>query len=211
MRLLAAAAVDVVVLGRPMDASAQDLVRLRARLPSIAGEAWIYGIADSAPEARLAHQVRGGETRRILVEMLAPDFDPARDAFLPGGPTGIEQRGGGTATIESESRERLRVHTASETAGLLVLGRAWLPHYRARVDGAAAAPIQANFGQLALEVPAGAHTVEIWVDRRPFEAALGGSGLGALGLGALAMLGGRRRREQPAACQPLDGVKESAG
>ncbi len=127
------------------------------------------------------------------------------------GPTGIEQRGGGTATIESESRERLRIHTASETAGLLVLGRAWLPHYRAQVDGAAAAPIQANFGQLALEVPAGAHIVEIWVDRRPFEAALGGSGLGALGLGAIAMLGGRRRREQPAACQPLDGVKESAG
>jgi hypothetical protein len=211
LRLLAAAAVDVVVLGRPIDASAQELVRLRARLPSIAGEAWIYGLADSAPEARLAHRVRGGETRRILLEMLAPDFDPARDAFLPGGPTGIEELGGGTATIESESRERLRVQTSSETAGLLVLGRAWLPHYRAEVDGASATPIQANFGQLALEVPAGAHTVEIWVDRRPFEAALGGSGLGALGLGALAVFGDRRRRERLAACQPVDGVKESAG
>ncbi|HEX2465219.1 MAG TPA: hypothetical protein VHR17_11415 [Thermoanaerobaculia bacterium] len=211
LRLLAAAAVDVVVLGRPIDASAQELVRLRARLPSIAGEAWIYGLADSAPEARLAHRVRGGETRRILLEMLAPDFDPARDAFLPGGPTGIEELGGGTATIESESRERLRVQTSSETPGLLVLGRAWLPHYRAEVDGASATPIQANFGQLALEVPAGAHTVEIWVDRRPFEAALGGSGLGTLGLGALAVFGGRRRRERLAACQPVDGVKESAG
>jgi hypothetical protein len=212
LRLLAAASVDVVVMNRPVDSSAQDLVRLRARVPSIAGEAWIYGIADSAPEARLARRVRSGDTRRSLLEMLAPDFDPARDAFVPGGPTGIEELGGGgIATIESESRERLRVRTASATAGLLVLGRAWLPHYRARVDGAPAKPIQANFGQLALEVPAGAHTVEIWVDRRPFEAALGGSGLGALGLGALALFGGRRRREQPAACQPLDGVKESTG
>jgi hypothetical protein len=52
--------------------------------------------------------------------------------------------------------------------------------------------MQANFGQLALEVPAGAHNVEIWVDRRPFEMALGASALGALGLGALAVTGRRR-------------------
>jgi hypothetical protein len=191
LRLLAAAAVDVLVMGRPVESSARDLVRLRARVPSIAGEAWIFGITDSAPEARLAHRIRGGDTRRIMLEMLAPDFDPARDAFLPGRPAGIEERDGGAATIESESRERLLIRTASATAGLLVLGRAWLPHYRARVDGADAEPLQANFGQLALELPAGAHSVEIWVDRRPFEAALGGSALGALGLCALALLGGR--------------------
>ena len=75
-----------------------------------------------------------------------------------------------------------------------MLGRAWLPHYRARVDGAPVDTLQANFGQLAIEVPAGDHGVEIWVDRRPFEAALGASALGALGLGALALFGGRRRR-----------------
>jgi hypothetical protein len=74
----------------------------------------------------------------------------------------------------------------------LVLGRAWLPHYRAAIDGTPAATMQANFGQLALEVPAGAHSVEIWVDRRPFQMALGASALGALGLGALAATGRRR-------------------
>jgi hypothetical protein len=194
LRLLAAASVDVVLLGRPVDDAAKDLVKLRARLPSIGGELWVYGLARSAPEARLAARVRGGEMRRILLEMLDPSFDTARDAFVPGRPSGTEERSGGAATIESEGWERLRVATTSQGPGLLVLGRAWLPHYRATVDGAAASTLQANFGQLALEVPAGDHAVEIWVERRPFEVALGASALGALGLGTLAAVGRRPRR-----------------
>jgi hypothetical protein len=211
LRLLAAASVDVVLLGRAVEDAAKDLVHLRARLPSIGGEVWIYGLERSAPEARLADRVRGGEMRRILLEMLDSDFDPAHDAFIPDRPPGTERRSGGTAAIESESRERLRVATASDGPGLLVLGRAWLPHYRATVDGAVTPTLQANFGQLALEVPAGAHDVEIWVDRRPFQAALGASALGVLGLGALALAGRRRRLEPPAACQPGDSVEESVG
>jgi hypothetical protein len=209
LRLLAAASVDVVLLGRPVDDAAKDLVHLRARLPSIGGELWIYGLTRTAPEARLADRVRGGEMRRILLEMLDPSFDTARDAFVPGLTARTEERSGGTATIESESWERLRVATTSQGRGLLVLGRAWLPHYRATVDGAAASTLQANFGQLAVEVPAGGHTVDIWVDRRPFEAALGASALGALGLAAMAGAGRQRRREQATACQPADSVEES--
>jgi hypothetical protein len=194
LRILAAASVDVVLLGRPVESAAESLVHLRARLPSVGGEFWIYGLEHSAAEARLAHRVRGGEVRRILLEMLAADFDPVRDAFVAGRPAGTESRGGGTAEIESESWERLRVATESSRPGLLVLGRAWLPHYRASIDGAPADPMQANFGQLALEVPAGAHSVEFWVDRRPFEMALGAGALGALGLGAMAVTGRRHRR-----------------
>ena len=99
VRLLAAASVDVVVMGRPVDSSALDLLRLRARVPSIAGEAWIYGIADSAPEARLARQVHGDDTRRILLEMLDPGFR-SRSRRVPAWTAGRRRR----------SRRRRRHH-----------------------------------------------------------------------------------------------------
>jgi hypothetical protein len=129
----------------------------------------------------------------------------------PGRAPAIEERGGGTARIESETIERLRVATSSQRPGLLVLARAWLPLYRATIDGAPAATLQANFGQLAIEVPAGEHSIEIWIDRRPFQAALAGTALGALGLCAVAFAGGRGRDQPGAACQPSEPVKESVG
>jgi hypothetical protein len=216
VRLLAAAAVDVLLLDRPVAEVARNLVDLRARLPSIAGELFVYGIKDSAPEARLARSVRSGDIRRVLVEMTAPGFDAARDAFLPGRPPGTIELEGGTAGIESESWERLRVTTDSAGPGLLVLGRAWLPHYRARVDGAPAATLQANFGQLAVDLPPGRHTVEIWADRTPFVAALGVAAAGGLGLLGLLVWGTRRDRalaigSTAPTCHPATAGKESVG
>jgi hypothetical protein len=124
--------------------------------------------------------------------MLAPDFDPAGDVFLPGRPEGVVEGAGGAAVLRSEGWERLRIATASGSGGLLVLGRAWLPHYRATVDGEPAATLQVNLGQLAVEVPAGGHQVEIWVDRGPFQRALWGALAGALALCVLALWGRRR-------------------
>jgi hypothetical protein len=200
LRVLAAAGVDVVLLGRSVDDAVRDLVRLRARLPSIAGELWIYEIRNRAAEVRLADRVRGGDPRRVVHEILAADFDPARDAFVPGRPE-MRMDGGGETVIRSEGWERLRVGTASGADGLLVLGRAWLPLYRATLDGAPVGTLQANLGQLAVPVPAGSHEVEIWVDRRPFAIALWGTLAGALGLCVLALRGGRRERARGGACQ----------
>jgi hypothetical protein len=136
----------------------------------------------------------------VVHEILASDFDPARDAFVPGRPE-MRMDGGGETVIRSEGWERLRVGTASGADGLLVLGRAWLPLYRATLDGAPVGTLQANLGQLAVPVPAGSHEVEIWVDRRPFTIALWGTLAGALGLCVLALWGGRRERARGGACQ----------
>jgi hypothetical protein len=191
LRLLAASAVDVVLFGREVEPAARDRVRLRARLPSLGGELWIYELRDRAEEVRLADRARGGDTRRVLLEILDSSFDPRRDAFIPGR-SGPLTAGGGDAVVLSESWERLRIATTASGASTLVLGRAWLPHYRALVDGEPAATLVANMGQLAVEVPPGTHEVVLWVDRRPFLASLAGSLAGLAGLVGLA-LGGLRR------------------
>jgi hypothetical protein len=194
LRLLAASAVEVVLIGRPVDAAAQDLVWLRARLPSVAGQLWIYQIRRPAAEIRLADRIRGGDTRTVLVEMVAPTFDPARDVFVPGRRPGARDGVGGEAVLLSQGWERLGVATRSGADGMLVLGRAWLPSYRATVDGEPAPTLQANLGQLAVEVPAGAHRVDIWVDRGPFRSALLAALAAAVGLCWLAVAGERRER-----------------
>ena len=209
LRLLAASAVDVVLLDRPVAAEARHLARLRARLPSIAGELWIYEIRDPAADVRLAGRVRQGDMRRVLLELLAPAFDPGRDVFIPGRRDAVAFGAGGDVTVRAESWERLRVETSSRDAGMLVLGRAWLPLYLATVDGEKAATLQANMGQLAVPVPAGAHEVEVWIDRRPFRAALGASIAGGLGLVALALAGPARRAPGSPACQTPDPGSES--
>ncbi|HVR30236.1 MAG TPA: hypothetical protein VMS86_11970, partial [Thermoanaerobaculia bacterium] len=211
LRLLAASAVDVVLIGRAVDPAARELVRLRARLPSIGGELWIYEIREPAEEVRLAVRVRSGDTRRVLVEILHPDFDPVRDVFLPGREAAVETAAGGEAIVRSESWEALRVATSSRGATLLVSGRAWLPLYRATVDGAPARTLQANMGQLAVPVPAGEHEVEIWVDRRPFHAALAVALAGAVGLVAIALAGGARGHAHGSPCQTPEPVGESVG
>ena len=157
LRLLAAASVDVVVHGPPGgQLGAGPGAAARSRAVDRRRSLDLRDRATARPRrgwpAGCAAVRRGGSCSRCW----RPISIPLATRSCLDDPPASEERGGGTATIESESRERLRIRTASATAGLLVLGRAWLPHYRARVDGAAAEPIQANFGQLALELPAGA-------------------------------------------------------
>ena len=45
--------------------------------------------------------------------------------------------------------------------------RAFLPIYRATVDGQEAKPLVADLHRLALQVPSGSHRVKVWVDRGP--------------------------------------------
>jgi hypothetical protein len=190
LRLLAASAVDVVLLGRAVQPAARELVDLRARLPSIGGELWIYGLRHAADEVRLASGVRGGDLRAVMVEIQSPDFDPRRDVFIPGRSEGLASGGGGVAELAAETAETVEVTTRSADPAVLVFGRAWLPLYRATVDGAPVRTFTANLGQLAIALPAGSHRVSVWADRRPFHAALVAAGAGALGLAMVAWMGG---------------------
>ena len=70
----------------------------------------------------------------------------------------------------------------ADTDGLLVTRRAFLPIYRASIDGEPLKLKVANAHRLAVEVPAGEHEVHLWVDRRPFRTSLAIAGLTILGL-----------------------------
>jgi len=92
----------------------------------------------------------------------------------------------------------------ASSAGLLVLQRAFQPIYRAAIDGRPAHLRIANLHRIAVDVPAGRHRVDLWVDRRPLWFSFGGSTLGGAGL---ALLG---RRRQPSR-NPIRDVSSAPG
>ena len=75
--------------------------------------------------------------------------------------------------------------------GAFVWQRAFLPLYRARVDGRDVEPVAANMHRMAVLLEAGEHEVEIWVDRRPVTVAFAVAMLTGL---ALALYGFRSAR-----------------
>ena len=68
--------------------------------------------------------------------------------------------------------ESLHLEVRAESAGALVVQRAFLPLYRATVDGRPAPLVAADLHRMALELEAGTHEVRIRVDRRPFHSSL---------------------------------------
>jgi hypothetical protein len=99
----------------------------------------------------------------------------------------------------ADDAERLEARVSAVTPSVLVVQRAYLPFWRAEVDGRPARPTVANLDRLALEVPAGDHHVRIWTDRRPLQ----WSWLGLPAALLVLVLATRRaRREAPAAEGP---------
>ena len=67
--------------------------------------------------------------------------------------------------------------------------RAWQPHWRASVDGRPAEVAAADLHRLAVAVPAGAHALKLWVDRRPLHRSALAAAAGLLGLLAIGLRG----------------------
>ena len=77
--------------------------------------------------------------------------------------------GPGLRLVEnSASGARLEVDAARD--GWLMLDRAWLPRYRATVDGVPVQTTVANALRLAVPVPAGFHRIEVRYDTRSWDA-----------------------------------------
>jgi hypothetical protein len=119
-----------------------------------------------------------------------PGFDPRSAVVLPG--SGVPAQGpGGEVRVLSRGPESLEADTEAPGPGVLVIQRAFLPLYRATVDGNAAPLRVANLHRLAVEIPAGRHRVKVEAGRRPLWASLGAA---LLGLCALPLLAGKPRR-----------------
>jgi hypothetical protein len=224
VRLLAAWGADLLLLDRPLATDATAGMHLLATRPSFGRTLYIYRVDGAAPEVAFAtHVIRAPHMNAAVAELVADDFDPRTTVVLPRngdavGGGGVEQEDeqppgppaaplaagsprptpaqGQTpaVTVELAAREHLEATVRSSAPGVLVWRRAWLPLYRATVDGATAPTVVANLQRLGVEVPAGEHRVEIWTDRRPLARSALGSLAGLVGLLLLAFLPRRRRR-----------------
>lgn len=182
VRLLAAWAVDYVILSRELAKETADEVRLVHRGPSFGQEVFVYELTRRAPRAFFAGEVHEAPTMTHAFRRLAaPAFDRRRAAVVRGeGPP--RQGAGGTARVLRETRESLEIDVDARSPGVLVVQRASLPLYRATVDGRPAELTVANLYRIGLELPPGRHRVRIWADRRPLLASLAGPAAAILAL-----------------------------
>ena len=170
------------------------------RLSSFGGSIDLYRIPAAAPALVVAGRILRAPHLNAAVEALKdPSFDPRTMVVLPGGGPAIGPApdGGaagsvapGRSRVVESGPESLAAEVETGSPGVLVIQRSWLPLYRASLDGAEVPVRIADLHRIGVDVPAGRHRVDLWVDRRPLRFSLS---LTVLGAGALAVL---RRRLQ---------------
>jgi hypothetical protein len=179
--ILRATGVELLVLADRLEPEGAGGARFLAEHPSIRRSIRVYELPDPLPEVALAGSVvRAPHVNAALETIWSRGFDPANVAVIPGegGPVSAPS---GRASIVAASRERVTVEASSPSGGVLILRRAYLPIWKARIDGRPVPTTIAQITRLAVEVPPGRHTVELFVSRGPL--------LGALGVAALALIG----------------------
>ncbi len=179
VRLLAASGVEYLLLHRALAGDAAAEAELVGRSPTVGGEILVYRILRPAAQVQLVGGVRRAPHLNAALDwMVADEFDPQFEAVLPAGGEVLTGPPGSVEVIAS-GPEELVVEIESSGPGALLVQRAFLPLYRATLDGADVPLVAANMHRLGIDVPAGRHSVRIWVDRRPFEAS---SAIALLGL-----------------------------
>ena len=130
---------------------------------------------------------RPKELPRCLVLAVVPGSAGVREA-ASGNAREVVRGGAGEsqpARLVVNRREEIEVEIEAPADGVLFLRRAWLPLWRAAIDGEPAPTVIAQVARLGVAVPAGSHRVRFWIDRRPL---LVGLGLSALGCALLVLL-----------------------
>ncbi len=195
IRLLRALGDDLVVIDRRPAPDAEPMVRLRAKRRAFGVWAYVWEIEGAARELELVTEViRAPHMNAALATLAKPGFDPRRQVVLPGpagDSSGPQPHLDTSISVRARGPESIVVETESPGPAVLVWKRAYLPLYRAKIDGQSV-PIEiANMTRLAVEVPAGKHQLEIHTDRVRLERAVGISILGLLGLALLPLLARR--------------------
>ena len=205
IRLLAAWGVGYLVLDRPLDPAAAGQVEPVLRRPSFDGSIDLYRIPATAPALVVAGTVLRAPNLNAAVRQIEdPSFDPRTMVVLPSDPRRAapeegDARAPGVARVLISGPEMLAAEIEAPAPGVLVVQRAFQPIYRATVDGTRAAVRVANLHRIGIDVPAGRHRVDLWVDRRPLAVSFF---LSVLGLSGLAWLA---RRPRQVAAGPVTG------
>ena len=184
--------------GRPFDLDSSGTVlatgdaALEHRSVSETGTVYVYRLPRSTPEVYFATRVlRAPHLNAALGWLASADFEPAESVVLPGGGPPVVSPPGAIEVLDLGA-ERLRVSVEGEGPGALVVQRAWLPIWRASVDGEAAPVVVANMHRMAVELEAGSHVVELRVERSSLRWSLVASALALVGLVLVAIRGSRR-------------------
>jgi hypothetical protein len=193
LKLCLASGVDRVVLPTPLEPGLAPLAEPAGELAVLGRTLHVYTLPRTLPPAAVFSRVRTArDATEVYKALVAPDFDVRREVVVEG-PVAVAAGEGEALEVTgaSESPTRWSAEVEAGPGGLLVLARAYLPAYRATVDGRPAATRTANLHLLAVEVPAGRHRIEIVYDKTPFRWALLGV---PVGLALLVLLGRKRAR-----------------
>jgi hypothetical protein len=143
---------------------------LRFGFPAVAreGRQVLYRVQGSDQRASVVFSWRRAPQAVALDAVLAPGFDPAREAVVEEEPHlgGSDLQPGGVtspalATYEERSPEDVVVRTTTSMPGLLVVRNAFDDGWHATVDGHPATVLHADSMMQAVPVAAGRHTVEL--------------------------------------------------
>jgi len=133
---------------------------------------WVCRPPRSAPPVYLARRLVGAASWPGIALTLAGDgFVPGEDAVVEGG-LPVRELSGGTVAESAGAPHRRTFRVEAAGPGLLVVGQSYMRCWRARIDGVSAVPEPVNGAQLGLGVPAGRHTVELFVDPVPYRLGL---------------------------------------
>jgi hypothetical protein len=137
----------------------------------------------------------------VLRAMGGRDFDPAAVAFFSQGRTPSLPSSGLPArevTVESDDARgvRLRIGEGSGPGLLIVSDIYYAPGWRATIDGKAVPIMQANHVLRGIEVPAGAHAVEMRVEARGYRTGRLLNRIGGIALLLLAGVGFLQARQE---------------
>jgi hypothetical protein len=146
----------------------------------------------SQPRAYFPRQILYAASQAESERMLAR-IDPPNVATVLGGPLGISQDAGASATFVANEEQACRIRTHSSSKALLRVAIPFYPGWRATVDGADARIVLVDHALLGVVVPAGEHELRLWFHPSLFgpAAALSLAGLAAV-LGLLLPFGRTR-------------------
>ncbi|MDW8309061.1 MAG: hypothetical protein RMK20_06780, partial [Verrucomicrobiales bacterium] len=124
------------------------------------------------------------EDAATLEQLFRADFDPRRSVLLPAADAArVKVRAPARVEVRNARFEMQRVafEVEADAPALVVIAQTWYPAWRARLDGQATPLLRANYAFQAVEVPPGAHRVELRYEDGAFRVGAGLSALAWLG------------------------------
>jgi hypothetical protein len=181
LRALEIAGVDILLLARPLDSPrVEEQTEFES---SCRRKVKVFRLLKRSPDFQVVgRSVAAANLQSAIDQLLAADFDPATTAVVSRARNQAPYPNGQVLAV-NDSLEEIKLEVEVPVAGVLVTTRAWLPLWRAEIDGQPATPMVVNVHHLGLDLPtAGRHHLRLFVDRRPTQVGFAVAGASLIGL-----------------------------